>query len=149
MHLAGVARALETAHSENRGWGIRVQPLATSVSAITRAMLVLMTGAVSIVLLIACANVGNLTLARATRRRREIAVRTALGASPHRIVRHLLTESLIVGLISAPAGLIIASWAIRLLLRSAPESDNFSLPIDARVFGFTASLAILTSLLIG
>ncbi len=149
VRLAGVARALEAAHSENRGWGIRVQPFATSVSATTRAMLALMMGAVSFVLLIACANVGNLTLARATRRRREIAVRAALGASPRRIVSHLMTESLIVGVISAPVGLIIALWAIRLLLHSAPESSDFSLPIDARVFGFTAGLAILTSLLFG
>jgi hypothetical protein len=89
-------------------------------------------------------------LVRATRRRREIAVRIAIGAAPGRIVRQLLTESLIVGVMSAAVGVMLASWGVDLLLQTAAEQGNdISLPIDGRVLSFTTGLAILTSLLFG
>ena len=148
--LAAIAQTLETDHIENQGWGVGVQPLAIPLSPTNRAMIVLMIGAVSFVLLIACANAANLTLARATSRRREMAIRIALGASRGRILRQLLTESLIVGVLSAPVGLVLASWSVDLLRRAAAEqANNIVLAIDGRVLAFTMGLAILTSLLFG
>ncbi len=148
--LTAIAQALEAQRSENQGWGISLRPLATSVSATNRALLMLVMGAVTCVLLIACANVANLMLARATRRRREIAIRAAIGASRGRIVRQLLTESLIVGVLSAPVGVMLASWGVDLLLQaSAEQANNLSLPIDGRVLSFAIGVAILTGLLFG
>jgi len=148
--LTRTARTLETRHPENEGWGVSVRPLVTSVSGTNRAMLLLMMGAVIFVLLIACANVANLMLARATRRWREIAIRAAIGASRSRIVRQLLTESLIVGALSAPVGVMLASWGVGLLLQAAAEQANdISLPIDGRVLLFTIGLSIATSLVFG
>ena len=148
--LAAIAQTLETDHVENQGWGVGVQPLAIPLSPTNRAMIVLMIGAVSFVLLIAGANAANLTLARATSRRREMAIRIALGASRGRILRQLLTESLIVGVLSAPVGLVLASWSVDLLRRAAAEqANNIVLAIDGRVLAFTMGLAILTSLLFG
>ncbi len=148
--LAAIAQTLEIDHIENQGWGVGVQPFAIPLSPTNRGMIVLMIGAVSFVLLIACANAANLTLARATTRRREMAIRTALGASRGRILRQLLTESLIVGVLSAPVGLILASWGVDLLRRaSAEQANNIVLSIDGRALTFTMGLAILTSLLSG
>jgi putative ABC transport system permease protein len=149
-HLTTIAQAIETEHRENKGWGISLRPFAGSVSATNRALLMLIMGAVTFVLLIACANVANLMLARATGRRREIAIRAAIGASRGRIVRQLLTESLMVGVMSAPVGVMLASWGVDLLLQaSAEQANNISLAIDGRVLSFTIALAILTSLVFG
>jgi putative ABC transport system permease protein len=109
---------------------------------------------VSIVLLIACANVANLLLTRATARRKEIAVRLALGASRFRLVRQMLTESLLLGLLGAGAGLLLAFWINRALMALKPPAPgavgfNLDLRLDASVLGFTLLLALLVSLLFG
>ncbi|MBL8204759.1 MAG: ABC transporter permease [Blastocatellia bacterium] len=109
---------------------------------------------VSIVLLIACANVANLLLTRATARRKEIAVRLALGASRFRLVRQMLTESLLLGLLGAGAGLLLAFWVNRVLMTLKPPVPgavgfNLDLRLDASVLGFTLLLALLVSLLFG
>ena len=144
--LAPIARELERLHPrENDGWAISVQRLRVGVSARTRSMVLMIMGAVSFVLLIAGANVANLTLARAASRRREIATRMALGAPRTRIVRQLLTESLLVAAASVPIGLAIGSWGRDLLSQDLAEQ----FPIDVNVLAFTIGLAVLTTVLSG
>ena len=113
--------------------------------------MILMT-VVGIVLLIACANIANLLLARASRRRREIAVRLALGANRPRLVRQLLTESTLLSLVGAGLGLLLAQWLLGALISAdlpLPLPVGEELSLDGRVLFFTAALAIATGLLFG
>jgi predicted permease len=135
--------------------GFRVQPLQDAIVDGVRNSLLILLGAVSFVLLIACANVANLLLARATGRQREIAIRAAVGAERGRIVRQLLTESLVLSLAGGVLGLAAGYACIRALLSLSPGIipriglDGSNVGLDWRVFGFTLAVSILTGILFG
>jgi putative ABC transport system permease protein len=149
--MAGIQSALNRQHPENRPKGISLVPEADAVVGEMRRGLFILLGAVGLVLLIACANLLNLLLAKATVRNKEISVRTALGATRWRIVRQLLTESLMLAAAGAVAGLALAMWGIKLLTALAPGD----LPritesgLNLQVLVFTAFVAVLTSVLFG
>jgi len=116
-----------------------------------RLPLELMFGVTAIVLLVACANLANLLLARSAKRRREVAVRLAIGAGPGRLIRQWLTESILLGLLGGITGILIAFWLKTGLIRFVPAnlSRNLQAPLDARVLGFLLAASIFTGLLFG
>ena len=132
-----------------------VQPLRDSMVAGARTSLLVLLGAVGLVLLIACANVANLLLVRATSRKREFAIRAALGAGRLRIIRQLLTESITLGLAGGILGLILGYIGVRALLAVSPHDlprigeHGAGIAMDWRVLAFTLGISILTSILFG
>jgi predicted permease len=135
----------------NKELSVRVVSLNDQVVGNFRVSLLVMLGAVVFVLLIASANVANMQLARAAERHKEIAIRTALGAGRWRIVRQLVTESLLISLTSGTLGLLIAVWGIRLLVALSPADlpRVEEVSVDFRVLGFTFAVSILTGILFG
>jgi putative ABC transport system permease protein len=150
--VTGLGRQLAQAYPEsNTGWSAHVMPLRTELAADYANMSFIMLGIVGFVLLVACANLANLLLARASARRQELAVRAALGASRRALVRHLLAESLLVSLTAGALGLLIASWALDVFAAIIPDAmpSWVRFGIDARVALFAALLSILTGVAFG
>jgi putative ABC transport system permease protein len=147
-----IARRLETAYPQsNEKRGVEVSPLAVELVGALRPALLMLMAAVAFVLLIACANVANLVLTRSEARRREIAVRTALGAGRGRLLRQLITESCVLTLIGAAAGILLARVAVDTLLASSPVTfPSFVVPgLDLRVAAFTIVVSLACGILVG
>ncbi|MDQ3652168.1 MAG: ABC transporter permease [Acidobacteriota bacterium] len=150
--INAVARRIEELHPVmNEGMGVNLIPLRDGLVGDFRKALLLLLGVVGLVLAVACANVANLLLARASARQREIAVRAALGASRWRVFRQLLTESFLLGVTGGALGLVLALWGLDLLLAAIPVDLPFWMKfnLDWRVLGFAAGMALLTSLIFG
>jgi putative ABC transport system permease protein len=152
--LSGIASRLASAYpKENQEWTLAIRPLKDWMipDEVELAILSMM-GAVTLVLMIACSNVANLLLARASVRHREISLRTALGAGRLRIVRQLLTEAVIIGMLSAPLGVVLAWGGLKLLdLGIPPDSIPYFIhwALDARSLVYTIGISLATGIVFG
>jgi putative ABC transport system permease protein len=147
-----IASRLEQQHPrDNTGYGVRLASLPEDTVGGLRATLLTLFGAVAFVLLIACANVGNLLMVRAASRQKEIAIRRALGAARFRLARQFLTESVLLAIAGGGLGLLLALWGTSLVetIGSKVTPLLAHIKIDARVLGFTFAIAVLTGLVFG
>ena len=154
--LANLARQNEQdfggTNQEYAGRAIYVQPISEFYFGPVRRALFILLGAVALVLLIACANIANLLLAKSMSRAHEIAIRNAMGASRARIIRQMLIESAVLGLLGGGLGLLIASWGTRLLLNLSPAGtlpEGLEVAMNMRVLLFTLGVSLLTAFIFG
>jgi putative ABC transport system permease protein len=150
--LTAIAARLEADYpAKNKGWGVILMPLSEAVVGNARKPLLLLLGAVGFVLLIACVNVSNLLVARSVGRRREVAIRTALGAGRARLIRQLLTESLVLALAGGVTGSLLAVWGAEALVAlsagSLPRTSEVR--VDARVLLFALAASLVTAAVSG
>jgi len=133
------------------GWLVHLRPLALQVAGKTRPVLFILLGAVAFVLLIACANIANLLLSRSAARRKEMAVRAAIGAGSGRILRQLLTESVVLSALGGGIGLLLGAWGIRMILAfSPPDIPRLNeTTLDGHVLLFTLFISLATGIVFG
>ena len=138
-------------HETNKGWDVSLLTLQERLVREVNPSLLALLGAVGFVLLIACANVANLLLARGAARQKEIAIRTAMGASRSRVLRQMLTESVLLSAIGGVVGVLVSIWLIRLLMSMLPEGAPriAQIGIDYRVLTFALAVSVLTGILFG
>jgi predicted permease len=146
-----IAQQLEEEHPEDKDWRISIVPLRDEIVGGAQTMLLILFGAAGFVLLIACVNIANLLLATATARQKEIAVRTALGAGRLRLIRQMLSESLLIAVAGGVAGLLVARWGIEALVALGPKQIPrlHMLSLDWRTFAFALTASLLTGALFG
>jgi len=150
--MDGIAAALEQQYPKtNNTVRVRINSIYTDMVGDVQPSLLVLLGAVGFVLLIACANVANLLLARAAARQKEIAIRTALGATRIRVVRQLLTESVSLSVIGGALGLLLATWGADLLVAVIPNNVPWvtEIALDQNVFGFTLAASLVTGIVFG
>jgi predicted permease len=147
-----IANQLEAQYPEaNTGWRASLAPLQEEIVGPIRPALLILLGAVALVLLIACANVANLLLAKTTARGKEITIRLALGASRARIIRQLLTESLLLSLVGGSLGLLLAKWLVGVIIATGPATlpRLADVNLNPLVLGFTLAISVLTGIVFG
>src|SRR5580658_716283 len=149
--LATIAAALAAAHPIDRGIGVALERLSETRAHDLRPMLILLMGAVSLILLIACVNLANLLLARNSARERELAMRASLGAGIGRLVAQLLAETLLLALIGGGVGLVLARMGVASLARMRPDNlpQLDATGVNWRVLMFTVAVSLVTSLVFG
>ena len=150
--MTGIAlREAETYPKTHAGWTIHLRPLALQVAGKTRPVLFILLAAVAFVLLIACANVASLLLCRSAARRKEMAVRAAIGAGRARIVRQLLTESVLLSVGGGGIGLLLGGWGVQVILAFSPPNIPRlqETTLDGRVFLFSLFISLATGVLFG
>ena len=151
-HMAALAQRLETAYPVfDKNWSVNVETLRDSMVRQVKASLLILRGAVGLLLAVACANVANLQLARYAARGRELAVRMSVGAGRARVVRQLLTESVLLGLIGGAGGVLVAWWAVKGLVTLAPAdlTRRAQVSFDLRIVLFALALSLATGVVFG
>jgi putative ABC transport system permease protein len=145
------ARLAEQFHETNKGWDVRLWTLHERLVREVKPSLLALLGAVGLVLLIACANVANLLLARSATRQKEIAIRAAMGASRGRVLRQMLTESVLLSIIGGIAGLLLSIWLTDVLMSIVPEGAPRPehVGIDYRVLTFALGMSLMTGIIFG
>jgi predicted permease len=149
VEMSAIARNLEKQYPQNRKIGAVVVPIKDQLVGTTKVALYVLLGAAGCVLLIACANLANLLLAKATGRRREIAVRAAIGAGRGRLVRQLITESIVLSLAGGVLGLALANWGLAVLKQLVPRSITETPSLNSPVLLFALGLSVVTGVVFG